>query len=78
MLERRRFLAGLTGLICAPAIVRAASIMPVRPWIGDGVAFVSMAHPMSEWTITNLDYMIFMRARIEREFFQDVYVSRSA
>lgn len=30
MLERRKFLTGLTGLICAPAIVRAASIMPVR------------------------------------------------
>lgn len=35
MLERRRFLAGLTGLICAPAIVRAASIMPVRSFVDD-------------------------------------------
>lgn len=33
MLERRKFLAGLTGLICAPAIVRASSIMPVRGWV---------------------------------------------
>lgn len=31
-LPRRKFLAGLTGLIATPAIVRASSIMPVRGW----------------------------------------------
>lgn len=29
-LPRRAFLTGLTGLICAPAIVRASSLMAVR------------------------------------------------
>lgn len=29
-IPRRRFLAGLVGLIAAPAIVRAESLMPVR------------------------------------------------
>ena len=29
-LPRRKFLAGLAGIIAAPAIVRASSIMPVR------------------------------------------------
>lgn len=31
-LPRRKFLAGLAGIIAAPAIVRAASIMPVRSY----------------------------------------------
>ena len=32
LLDRRNFIAGLgTGLICAPAIVRATSLMPIKP-----------------------------------------------
>lgn len=31
ILPRRRLLAGLVGLVAAPTIVRAASIMAVRP-----------------------------------------------
>ena len=51
-LPRRKFLAGLAGIISAPAIVRASSIMPVRGfdnqldniveagnWIGYGGSF---------------------------------------
>lgn len=34
-LPRRKFLTGLTALIAAPAIVRAASIMPVRAFVED-------------------------------------------
>lgn len=30
MIERRKFLTGLASIIAAPAIVRVASIMPVR------------------------------------------------
>lgn len=30
ILPRRRFLAGLVGLVAAPAVVRAASLMPVH------------------------------------------------
>lgn len=45
-MNRRGFLTGLTGLIAAPAIVRASSIMPVKTLVsGDGVALTSMAHP---------------------------------
>ena len=29
-IARRSFLTGLTGILCAPAIVRAGSLMPVR------------------------------------------------
>lgn len=32
VLPRRKFLAGLAGIIAAPAIVRAASLMPVRAY----------------------------------------------
>jgi hypothetical protein len=34
-LPRRKFLTGLSALIAAPAIVRAASIMPVRSFVED-------------------------------------------
>jgi hypothetical protein len=33
ILPRRAFLKGLVGLSAAPAIVRAASLMPVQPWV---------------------------------------------
>ena len=32
MVERRALLKGLGALICAPAIVRVSSLMPVRAW----------------------------------------------
>jgi hypothetical protein len=32
MLHRRSFLLGLGSVVAAPAIVRAASLMPVKPW----------------------------------------------
>lgn len=32
---RRSVLTGLGALICAPAIVRASSLMPVRAWTED-------------------------------------------
>lgn len=31
MIERRGFLTGLVGFVAAPAIVRASSLMPVKP-----------------------------------------------
>lgn len=31
-LPRRRFIIGLTGLIAAPAIVRAEALMPIKVW----------------------------------------------
>jgi hypothetical protein len=44
MLERRGFLLGLaTSALAAPAIVRAASIMPVKALVGD------------TWTLTGFD-----------------------
>ena len=52
--SRRGFLASLgAALVAAPAVVRAASIMLVRSWVGDGVALTSMAHP--NWPIETRD-----------------------
>jgi hypothetical protein len=33
VMPRRAFLKGLVGLIAAPAIVRASSLMPVKAWV---------------------------------------------
>jgi hypothetical protein len=38
MLERRKLLTGLLALVSAPAIVRASSLMPVKPWSIDDFA----------------------------------------
>jgi hypothetical protein len=35
LLSRRRLVAGLVGLVAAPAVVRAASLMPVKSFIWD-------------------------------------------
>ncbi len=32
MIDRRGIIGGLIGLVAAPAVVRAGSLMPVRPW----------------------------------------------
>lgn len=30
--SRRGFLTGLAGLVAAPALVKATSLMPIKPW----------------------------------------------
>ena len=51
LMPRRKFLTGLFGLIAAPAVVKAANIMPVKviqpKWfLNDGLALQSMEHPV--------------------------------
>ena len=51
LIPRRKFLTGLFGLVAAPAIVKAANIMPVKviepKWfLNDGLPLQSMAHPL--------------------------------
>jgi hypothetical protein len=47
ILPRRKFLTGLLGIVAAPAVVKATSLMPVKLVdFGDGVALKSMAHPV--------------------------------
>ena len=50
ILPRRKFLTGLFGLVAAPAVVKAANIMPVKviepKWfLNDGLPLQSMTHP---------------------------------
>lgn len=42
---RRDFLRLGLAAIAAPAIVRATSLMPVKAWFVDGVAFQAASHP---------------------------------
>lgn len=47
ILPRRKFLTGLMGLVAAPAVVKAANLMPVKlVQFDNGVALTSMAHPV--------------------------------
>lgn len=49
ILPRRKFLTGLMGLVAAPAVVKASSLMPVKLVdFGDGVALKSMTHPIGK------------------------------
>ena len=51
LMPRRKFLIGLFGLVAAPAVVKAANIMPVK-YIPqhlhelDGVGLTTLAHPV--------------------------------
>lgn len=45
MTTRRALLTGLGALICAPAIVRIASIMPVRAWANDVYPRIELIPP---------------------------------
>jgi hypothetical protein len=51
LMPRRKFLTGLFGLVAAPAVVKAANIMPVKViqpkwYLDDGLPLQSMAHPI--------------------------------
>ena len=80
LLPRRKFLTGLFGLVAAPAVVKAANIMPVRviepQWFaGDGTGLVSMAHPVRKGSGIRLSEMReFLRPGIE-QMIDDMYKS---
>lgn len=57
MIERRKFLTGLVGLIAAPAIVRAASLMPVSV-IKPTIAFVEHYGTRSWFTTYDTGYIL--------------------
>jgi hypothetical protein len=76
LMPRRKFLTGLFGLIAAPAVVKAANIMPVKvitpQWFAnDGTGLVSMAHPVYEWKEIKLGYII-----THREITDEIYAER--
>lgn len=45
-MNRRGFITGLVSLVAAPAIVRADSLMKIRPWFEDGVYFDIVSYPV--------------------------------
>jgi hypothetical protein len=60
-LSRRSLFAGLGALIAAPAIVRAASLMPVRTvnWGDTGTVWIDETGPITEdaWRNVNRPYL---------------------
>lgn len=47
IIPRRQLLRGALALLTAPAIVRASSLMPIKPLLGDGVALTMTSHPIN-------------------------------
>jgi len=59
LMPRRKFLTGLFGLVAAPAVVKAANIMPVKViepkwYLAEGISLQSMAHPIIKGSAMNL------------------------
>ena len=83
LMPRRKFLTGLFGLIAAPAIVKAANIMPVRviepKWfLNDGLPLQSMAHPVRTGSGINLDELRELLKPGIQEMFDRMYEANSA
>ena len=83
LMPRRKFLTGLFGLIAAPAIVKAANIMPVKviepKWfLNDGLPLQSMAHPVRKGSgICLVELREMLRPGLEK-MFDNMYEDRSA
>ena len=80
LMPRRKFLTGLFGLVAAPAVVKAANIMPVK-YIPqhlhelDGVGLTTMAHPVRTSSVMSLSELReFIRPGIE-QMIDDMYKS---
>lgn len=74
ILPRRKFLTGLFGLVAAPAIVKAANIMPVKViepkwYLSDGLHLQSMEHPVRKGSGVRLSELRgILRPGIEKMF----------
>ena len=83
LMPRRKFLTGLFGLIAAPAIVKAANIMPVKviepKWfLNDGLPLQSMAHPVRTGGGIRLSELREIIRPGAQKMFDDLYEERSA
>jgi hypothetical protein len=77
-MPRRKFLTGLFGLVAAPAIVKAANIMPVKviepQWFAnDGTGLVSMAHPVRKGSVIRLSELRELLRPGIQEMFDEMY-----
>ena len=58
--SRRRLIGSLISLVAAPAVVRASSLMPIKPFaydkpwslFGDGVLVHTVPHPINSDVVT--------------------------
>ena len=78
LMPRRKFLTGLFGLVAAPAIVKAANIMPVKviepQWFAnDGTGLVSMAHPVRKGSVIRLSELRELLRPGIQEMFDEMY-----
>ena len=83
IMPRRKFLTGLFGLVAAPAIVKAANIMPVKviepKWfLHDGLPLQSMAHPIRKSSIMSLSELREILRPGAQKMFDDLYEANSA
>jgi hypothetical protein len=82
-MPRRKFLTGLFGLVAAPAIVKAANIMPVKviepKWfLHDGLSLQSMAHPVRKGSVIRLSELREILRPGAQKMFDDLYEANSA
>jgi len=83
IMPRRKFLTGLFGLVAAPAIVKAANIMPVKViqpkwYLADGLPLQSMGHPVRTGGGIRLSELReLLRPGVEK-MIDDLYEERSA
>ena len=83
LMPRRKFLSGLFGLIAAPAIVKAANIMPVkylpqRIHELDGVGLTTIAHPVRKGSVIRLSELREILRPGAQKMFDDLYEANSA
>ena len=82
ILPRRKFLMGLMGLVAAPAVVKAANIMPVKViqpkwYLADGLPLQSMAHPVRKGGIRLSELREILRPGLQK-MVDDMYEANSA
>jgi hypothetical protein len=82
-MPRRKFLTGLFGLVAAPAVVKAANIMPVKviepKWFAnDGAGLVNMAHPVRTSSAIRLSELREILRPGAQKMFDDLYEANSA
>jgi len=82
IMPRRKFLTGLFGLVAAPAVVKAANIMPVKviesKWfLNDGLPLQSMIHPGQRRGPISFSELREILAPGLNSLFDDLYDERS-
>lgn len=83
LMPRRKFITGLFGLVAAPAIVKAANIMPVKviepKWfLNDGLPLQTITHPVRAGSAIRLSELREILRPGAQKMFDDLYEANSA